>query len=103
MSGQTPLESIIGWIRSGYPQGIDPSEFPPLLALLTRVLDDDQVTAIALHLVREYGSDGAVTEEQIHDAITAVTEQSPTPEEINQVASRLAAAGWPLAPAVPVG
>lgn len=39
----------------------------------------------------------AVTEQQIQDAIAGVTEQTPTTEETNQVAARLASAGWPLA------
>ena len=54
---QTPFESIISWVRKGYPEGIDPTEFPPLLALLTRVLDETQVTQVALTLAREHGAD----------------------------------------------
>jgi hypothetical protein len=41
-----------------------------------------------------------VTDEQIERAIRDVTEKESTPEELNQVASRLASVGWPLA-AVP--
>ncbi|NMO03934.1 DUF3349 domain-containing protein [Gordonia sp. TBRC 11910] len=93
---QTPFESIISWVRKGYPEGIDPTEFPPLLALLTRVLDETQVTQVALTLAREHGADTPLTEERIHNAIAQVTEKTPNAEEINQVASRLAAAGWPL-------
>ena len=45
-----------------------------------------------------------VTEGQIRGAVEAVIEKEPNPEEINQVASRLASVGWPLAgaPASPV-
>ncbi|QKT08385.1 DUF3349 domain-containing protein [Gordonia sp. X0973] len=90
------FDSIVGWIRQGYPQGVDRTDFPPLLALLTRVLDEKDVTRVAQTLADEAGIP-TVTEQQIHDAIERVTDQSPTPEEINQVASRLAAGGWPLA------
>ena len=39
-----------------------------------------------------------VTDEQIERAIRDVTpEKEPNPEELNQVASRLASVGWPLA------
>lgn len=103
MTSQSPFDSIISWVRKGYPEGIDPTEFPPLLALLTRVLDEEQVTQVALTLARDYGSDEPLTEARIHDAITRVTEQTPNSEEINQVASRLAAAGWPLTSEVSVG
>lgn len=102
MSNQTPFESIVAWVRKGYPEGIDPTEFPPLLALLTRVLDETQVTQVALTLAREYGTETPLTEERIHDAIAQVIDKTPNAEEINQVASRLAAAGWPLASEVPV-
>ncbi|GAB11751.1 hypothetical protein GOARA_088_00140 [Gordonia araii NBRC 100433] len=96
----TPFDSIVGWIRGGYPEGVDRSDFPPLLALLTRVLDEQEVTRVAQTLADEAGVP-TVTEQQIHDAIARVTEQAPTPEEINQVAARLAAAGWPLAVTLP--
>jgi hypothetical protein len=37
-----------------------------------------------------------VTEQQIRDAIHEVTEKEPNPEEMQQVAARLASVGWPL-------
>ncbi|ROZ83435.1 DUF3349 domain-containing protein [Gordonia sp. OPL2] len=98
MSEGTPLfESAINWIRKGYPEGVPPTEFPPLLALLTRVLDEREVTTVALNLARDHGVRNPVTEDQISEAIAKVTRESPTPDEINQVAGRLAAVGWPLA------
>ncbi|MFT4201929.1 DUF3349 domain-containing protein [Gordonia sp. (in: high G+C Gram-positive bacteria)] len=91
----TTFDSIVSWIRQGYPDGVAPSEYPPLLALLTRVLDEKDVTKVAQTLAGELGVP-PVTEGQIRDAIVRVTEQAPNAEEINQVAARLAAAGWPL-------
>jgi hypothetical protein len=38
-----------------------------------------------------------VTEDEIRDAIHKVIEKEPNPEELNQVAARLASVGWPLA------
>ncbi|MBX4421098.1 DUF3349 domain-containing protein, partial [Mycobacterium tuberculosis] len=38
-----------------------------------------------------------LTEEQIRNAIAKVSDQPPGDYEVNQVASRLAAVGWPLA------
>ncbi|MGC5257551.1 DUF3349 domain-containing protein [Gordonia sp. DT218] len=101
MADGTPLfESAINWIRKGYPEGIPPTEFPPLLALLTRVLDDNQVTDVVLRLARYYDVENPMTEDRIREAIAKVIRDEPNSEEINQVASRLASAGWPLASGV---
>jgi uncharacterized protein (DUF2267 family) len=44
------------------------------------------------------GSDSeTVTDDEIRKAIEEVTAKEPNPEEIQQVASRLASVGWPLA------
>ncbi|AZG48115.1 DUF3349 domain-containing protein [Gordonia insulae] len=98
MATGTPLfESAISWIRQGYPEGIPPTEFPPLLALLVRVLDEAQVTDVVLQLAKYYDVENPVTEDRIREAIANVIRDEPNSEEINQVASRLASAGWPLA------
>lgn len=97
MANASLFESAISWIRQGYPEGIPPTDFPPLLALLTKVLDEKDVTTVALTIARQGGGDEPVTEEQIHNAIQRVTNEAPNAEEINQVAARLAAGGWPLA------
>ncbi|MCR8896837.1 DUF3349 domain-containing protein [Gordonia sp. GONU] len=97
MTTEIPLfESVINWIRKGYPQGVSRTDFPPLMALLTRVLTDEEVTAVAVQLVKEYGPREPVTEEQIAAAIERVISEPPTPEEVDQVAGRLATVGWPL-------
>jgi Protein of unknown function (DUF3349) len=38
-----------------------------------------------------------VTEDEIREAVHRVIEKEPNPEEIHQVAARLALVGWPLA------
>ncbi|AFA72192.1 protein of unknown function DUF3349 [Gordonia polyisoprenivorans VH2] len=91
------FDSAINWIRKGYPEGIPPTDFPPLLALLMRTLSEEEVTNVALVLAKEGSSDSPVTPERIKQAILEVTEAQPTDAEINQVAARLAAVGWPLA------
>ena len=47
-------------------------------------------------MLRGIDSD-AVTQEEIRAAIHVVTDKEPNPEEIHQVAARLASVGWPLA------
>ncbi len=94
--GTSLFESAVNWVRQGYPEGVPATEFPPLLALLIRVLDERQVTDVILQLGRDLNGE-PLTEEQIGAAIHRVTDEKPSEAEINQVAARLAAAGWPLA------
>ncbi|GAC47054.1 DUF3349 domain-containing protein [Gordonia aichiensis] len=97
MANASLFESAINWIRKGYPEGIPPTDFPPLLALLTKVLDEDQIMRVCMELAAEQGIGTPLTEEQIRNAIAKVSDQPPGDYEVNQVASRLAAVGWPLA------
>lgn len=90
------FDNVIKWIRAGYPEGIPASDYPPLLALLTPLLSESEITDVVLGLALEHGADTPATPERIRDAIHAVTEQAPSEEAIRQVSSRLAAAGWPL-------
>ena len=90
------FENVINWIRTGYPEGIPPKDYPPLFALLTPVLDDAEMTDVVLTLALERDPESPTTREDVAAAIAAVTEQQPSRDEINQVAARLAAAGWPL-------
>ncbi|EGD55341.1 DUF3349 domain-containing protein [Gordonia neofelifaecis] len=90
------FENVIKWVRAGYPEGVPATEFPPLLALLTPVLSEAEVTDVILSLALEHGAETPATPERIREAIQAVTEQAPSEEETRQVAARLAAAGWPL-------
>jgi uncharacterized protein (DUF2267 family) len=93
---RTPLESVLAWLHEGYPEGVPPKDYFPLLALLKRSLTEEEVVHAAQSILRSSDSD-TVTPEEIAKAIQEVTEKEPNPEEIHQVASRLASVGWPLA------
>ena len=93
---QTFLENVLGWLHKGYPEGIPRKDYYPLLALLKRSLSEDEVVQAAQAILRENDFDTPVTGDQIRHAIRAVIEKEQTPEEMNQVASRLASVGWPL-------
>lgn len=96
----TFFDNIVNWIRQGYPEGVPPADFPPLLALLQPMLSESEITDVVLNLALAQGSEQPATPEQIKDAIEQVTANHPSTEEIHQVSARLAAAGWPLS--VPV-
>jgi uncharacterized protein (DUF2267 family) len=92
----TVLENVLAWLHDGYPEGVPPKDYFPLLALLKRSLSEDEVVQAAQTVLK--GSDSeTVTDDEIRKAIEEVTAKEPNPGEIQQVASRLASVGWPLA------
>src|SRR3954453_15395645 len=95
---QTVLDNVLGWLHEGYPDGVPPKDYFALLALLKRSLTEEEVVKAAQSIVKPTDSD-EVTEGAIRTAVAAVIEKEPNPEEIHQVASRLASVGWPLAAA----
>jgi hypothetical protein len=90
------FDNVIGWLHRGYPEGVPPKDYFPLIALLKRSLTEEQVVRAAQTVLRGNDSD-TVTEDEIRDAIHQVIEKEPNPEELHQVAARLASVGWPLA------
>jgi Protein of unknown function (DUF3349) len=86
------LTSIVAWLRAGYPDGIPPTDYFPVLALLSRRLSNDEVKEVARDLGRRDGFDDV----DIGVLITQMTDQLPSPEDVERVRGRLAAKGWPL-------
>lgn len=91
------IESVVDWLHEGYPDGVPPKDYYPLLALLKRTLSEDEVVRVASRLLREGNYENPVTAAQIHQAIREVTAKEPSRDEMHQVAARLASVGWPLA------
>jgi hypothetical protein len=94
---KTFMDNVLGWLHAGYPEGVPPKDYFPLLALLKRSLTEDEVVKAASVILRKGNADNPVTDEQIEHAIRDVTQKEANPEELNQVAARLASVGWPLA------
>jgi uncharacterized protein DUF3349 len=88
------LNSIIGWLRAGYPEGVPDVDYIPLFALLGSQLSEDEVHAIANELATDSAPDSAGA---IRRAISLVTEHKPSDADVARVRARLAAGGWPLA------
>jgi uncharacterized protein (DUF2267 family) len=95
---ETVLDNVLGWLHQGYPEGVPPKDYFALLALLKRSLTEEEVVKAAQSLLKKSDSD-TVTEDEIRAAVQGVIDKEPNPEEIHQVASRLASVGWPLATA----
>ncbi len=95
------FQSILQWLRAGYPEGVPGADRIPLLALLRATpLTEDQIKEVVRHLTSEDGTalaDGEITRDEIAEFIQDVTHHDAGPENIQRVAAKLAAAGWPLA------
>ena len=86
------LSSVVSWLRAGYPEGIPPTDTFPVLALLTRRLGNDEVMVVAHELMQR----GDFDEVDIGVAISKLTDDLPSEEDVERVRTRLAAHGWPL-------
>jgi len=86
------LNSIVSWLRAGYPEGIPPTDSFAVLALLSRRLGNDEVKAVAHELMQR----GDFDDIDIGVAITQVTDDLPSPEDMERVRERLAEKGWPF-------
>ncbi|HUE32553.1 MAG TPA: DUF3349 domain-containing protein [Mycobacterium sp.] len=86
------LSSIVSWLRAGYPEGIPPTDTFAVLALLTRRLSNDEVKAVAGDLMQR----GEFDHIDIGVAISNLTDELPSEEDIERVRTRLAAKAWPL-------
>lgn len=91
------FQSVLNWLHKGYPDGVPATDYYPLLALLARTLDEDQVVQAAFGVLKQADPDSPVTDAQIRRAVHEVIAKEPNDNEINQVAARLASVGWPLA------
>jgi hypothetical protein len=94
------LGSILTWLRAGYPEGVPGPDRVPLLALLRATpLTEEQVKEVVRNIAADggAGADGTIDHDEIAAFISDVTQHDAGAENINRVAAKLAAAGWPLA------
>ncbi|MBV9823625.1 MAG: DUF3349 domain-containing protein [Actinobacteria bacterium] len=95
----SPLGRILNWLRAGYPEGIPPGDFPPVLLVLHRHLTDAEIESVADDLAMQSVSTGSqpVTAEHIRQMIREHAFQAATPDDLRRVSASLARGGWPLA------
>ncbi|CAM3404653.1 hypothetical protein BST27_29290 [Mycobacterium intermedium] len=89
------LSAIVSWLRAGYPEGVPQTDCFAVLALLARRLSNDEVVEVANELMRR----GEFDQIDIGVAITQITDDLPSPQDIERVRERLDAKGWPLSEA----
>ena len=85
---------VVAFLRAGYPRGVPATDYVPLIALLRRRLSDDEVVAVASELAARgvLPNDAA----DIRVAITKITDEMPSPEEVERVQQRLRSGGWSI-------
>lgn len=86
------LDTIVAWLRAGYPEGVPRHDYVPLLALLSRRLTTDEVKTVAGELMRR----GDFDRVDIGVLITQITDELPSPDDVARVQTRLVTKGWPL-------
>jgi Protein of unknown function (DUF3349) len=90
------VAKFVAFVRSGYPHGVPQTDYIPLLALLRRQLSDEEAAAVAGHLAAH--GDLNIDIADIGAAITRVTDELPSPADLERVQRRLDAIGWPFDP-----
>ncbi|OBB09866.1 endonuclease [Mycobacteriaceae bacterium 1482268.1] len=101
MTTTSLFQSVVRWLRAGYPEGVPGPDRVPLLALLRATpLTEDEIRQVVRNITDKDAAalaDGEITRDEIGEFISDVTHHDAGPENIARVAARLAAAGWPLA------
>lgn len=88
------LSRVLDWLRAGYPEGVPPKDYSPLLALLQRTLTAEELADVVAALARQETDPVRVS--QIRTAIADVTSATPGGDEVRRVAVLLADRGVPL-------
>lgn len=91
------VSRVIDWLRAGYPQGVPPQDYIPVLAVLRPQLDDEELEIIANQLVATAREDNSpVSDQDVHAAILEATDEEATPDELMRVRELLEKQGWPF-------
>jgi hypothetical protein len=92
------LTRVLDWLREGYPAGVPPTDYIPLLALLRRRLTEEEVREVA-HAISDLGpaAQPGADATEIGVQITRLTDALPSSEDVARVEARLVSHhGWPL-------
>jgi len=94
-------QSVLDWLRAGYPEGIPPQDYAPILGVLRRRLTSDEIRAIADGLAAQsLESVDPISRDDIEAMIEQTVYQRASDADVERVTERLAAGGWPLADAI---
>ena len=100
MSSSSPdpggrLRGVLDWLRAGYPAGVPPKDYIPLLALLRRRLTEEEVAQVARQVATQ-AAPGGPSDPDVGVLITKITDALPSPEDVARVEAHLTEHhGWP--------
>ncbi|MGO8938933.1 MAG: DUF3349 domain-containing protein [Mycobacterium sp.] len=84
---------FVAFLRAGYPTGMPSTGYVPLAALLRRRLSEDEITAITSELTMR--GRAPVSTAAIGVRITRITDDMPSPDDVERIERRLEAIGYP--------
>ena len=91
-------QSVLDWLRAGYPEGIPPQDYAPILGVLRRRLTSEEIQGIAEGLAAQsLATVEPITRDHIETMIEETVYQRASDADVARVADRLAATGWTLA------
>jgi len=90
------LQTIVDFVRKGYPQGVPQQDYLPLFALLSRKLSDAEIGELAEELASATPDTrtSAALGVSLGAAIERLTHVRPSDTEVERVRQRLEAVGW---------
>ena len=96
MALKARLRGVMDWLPEGYPAGVPPKDYIPLVALLRRRLSDDEIRQIADEIAT-LGYEPGETSNDIGVSITQLTDALPSPQDVARVEEHLNRYhDWPL-------
>ena len=100
MTAKSRVQSMINWLRAGYPGGVPGPDRVPLLALLRDTpLTEEQIKEVVREIIAEEkgaSAGHAIDHDEIAHFIEGVAHHDAGPENVQRVADTLAAAGFTL-------
>jgi hypothetical protein len=91
-------QSVLDWLRAGYPEGIPPQDYLPILGVLQRRLTSEEIHTITEGLAEQLSrTEDPITRADIEAMIEETVYQRALDSDVARVSARLAAGGWPLA------
>ncbi len=85
------VSSIVAFVRAGYPTGMPTTGYVTLAALSRRRPSNDEITTITSELIMQ--ARGPISTADVGVAITRVTNEMPSQDDIERVHRRLDAIG----------
>jgi hypothetical protein len=92
------LQKVLDWLHVGYPQGIPPKDYYPLLAFLARSLKPEEVSEVVSTLEADSHADHQTTIADVRAAIEEVTNSPALGHDVQRIEDQLRGLGWELEP-----